>query len=108
MMRAGELDSKVIFQKPEDGGEDAFGEPLPGWIEHAKAWAKVLYGRGEERRTAAIEGVDQPAIFLVRATARTRVLSAKDRILFAGSTWDITNVAPIGRVRVELTAKRRA
>ena len=107
-MRAGELDSLVVFQKPTDGDEDAFGETVSGWTEHAKAWAKVLYGRGEERRTAAIEGADQPATFLVRATARTRVLTVKDRILYAGSTWDITNVAPIGRVRVELTAKRRA
>lgn len=107
-MRAGELDSKVIFQKPGSGAEDSFGEAAPGWIEHTKAWAKVLYGRADERRTAAIEGADQPATFLVRATGRTRVLTVKDRILYAGSTWDITNVAPIGRTRVELTAKRRA
>ena len=108
MIRAGELKDRVVFQKPGEGGENAFGEPAAGWATHASARAKVLYGKGIERRAAAIEGVDQPATFLVRATAKTRAVNVKDRIVFDGSIWDITNSTPSGSTDIELTATRRA
>lgn len=108
MIRSGDLKDRVIFHKPGEGTENAFGEPTPGWAMHASTRAKVLYGKGVERREAAIEGVNQPATFLVRSTTKTRAVNVKDRILFGESIWDITNTSPIGNTDIEITATRRA
>lgn len=73
-----------------------------------KEWARVIFGRGSERRAAAIEGSDQPATFIVLANAKTRSISVGDVIVFDDAHWDIQNKSPLDRAEIEFTAVRRA
>jgi head-tail adaptor len=72
----------------------------------APAWAKILYGRGEERRGAAAEGSVMTATFRVITSVKLRTVTEENRILYGAEAWDIVSVAPIGRGEIEFTAKR--
>ena len=72
------------------------------------AWCEVIYGSGQERRDAGLEGADQPATFRTLASTETLAVTVADRINFDGFYWDITNVSPLDRDGVEWTAIRRA
>lgn len=100
---AGQRDQRVQFERAtlvaDDHGEDvstwaALGEPR---------WAKLVYGRGEERREAARQGAEQPATFVVLADVLTRTIVTGDRIQFGGA-WDIKGIAPRGRAEIEFSA----
>ena len=102
---AGQRDQRVQFERAavvtDDHGEDvstwaALGEPRS---------AKVVYGRGEERREAARQGATQTATFIVLADELTRTIVTGDRIAFSG-TWDINGIAPRGRGEIEFSGVR--
>lgn len=106
-MRSGPRDDLITIERDTGTGENAFGEITESWTTHATAWAEVIYGKGSERRTSAVEGADQPATFRVLAETETRSVTVRDRISFGG-IWDITNVSPLDRDGIEITAIRRA
>ncbi len=56
--------------------------------------AAINFGRGDERRAAAMEQSDQPATFTVTDSATTRSLLLTDRIMFDGAAWDIRSIVP--------------
>ena len=85
---------------------NAYGDEIPTWTTIAPEWARVFYGRGDERRSAAMVQGSQPATFQVLDNARTRGVTVRDRIVFAGSAWDISGWVPIGRGEIEITAIR--
>ncbi len=90
--------------------ENSMGEPVSDgtYPEICKEWAQVIYGRGNERRSAAIEGADQPATFIVLGNSKTRSVSVGSFIRFDGAEWDIQNKAVLGNQEIEFTAIRRA
>ncbi|WP_338445950.1 phage head closure protein [Pelagerythrobacter marensis] len=109
MTPAGKRDRRIVIEQRAQDGEDAMGAPVENWVSFATPMARIFYGRGDERREAAREGASQAASFLVLATAKTRVVKPIGfRIIFDGSTWDITAAPPIGRREIEFTATRRA
>lgn len=104
-MTAGKRDSLIAFQSASVTTDD-YGAEIPTWAETAQAWADVRYGRGDERRQAAMEGGAQPATFIVLANLDTLDVIIRDRISFDGSAWDILGIAKPDRATVEFSAVR--
>lgn len=95
----GRRDKLVTLQTPtmvEDdyGGETPSWGPIGGAAEPTKEWAAVFYGKGDERRQAAIEQGRQPATFQVLSNTLTRAVKLEDRIVHNSSNWDIEGIAP--------------
>lgn len=107
-MKAGKRDRLVTVERYGITGEDSFGTPTKGWAAHTTAWAEVVYGTGQERRAAGLEGADQTATFRVLASTTNNGVTVADRISFNSDNWDIVSVAPLGRDGIEWTAIRRA
>jgi hypothetical protein len=91
---------------PIDDGLTRRPGPL---IVFTKAMAEVLFGTGQERRTAAQEAASQTATFKIDWTPKAATIAPSDQIDALGSSWDISSAVPIGRNReVHITATRRA
>jgi hypothetical protein len=110
LMRAIAKRDRLISFHSVATGENSMGEPVDDGTYPllCKEWAAVIFGRGFERRAAAIEGADQPATFIVLANNATRAVSIGALIQFDGGFWDIQNRAPLDRREIEFTAVRRA
>lgn len=92
-MGAGQRDTRVVFEAATVS-TDAHGEDSEAWAEFAVEWAQVFWGRGDERRAAAVERGSQAATLQVLANDRTRALTVRHRVTFGGSTWDIVGLSP--------------
>lgn len=96
--------------------QDDYGEgtptwgPLDGGSEPVTEKADVFYGRGDERRQAAMEQGEQAANFQMRLNSRTRTVRITDRIVLDGVNWDIQGISPDTPKRgsIEITATRSA
>ena len=104
-MTAGRRDQLVALQT-YTATQDGAGEETQTWGTVASEWAAVFYGRGDERRQAAMKQGTQPAVFQVLSNTTTRALTTKDRIVLDDYAWDIVGVAPDWPKRglIELTA----
>ena len=89
--------------------QNQYGEEISAWATLGTEWADVNWGRGDERRQAAMEQGSQPATFNVLDNAMTRAVTLKDRIVLDGQNWDIESNVP-GKKRGErdITAVRAA
>jgi SPP1 family predicted phage head-tail adaptor len=97
----------ITFQRFMETGRDDFNAPVMEWADYARAYASISFGTGAERREAAQEAGSAPATFRVLYSPKLAALSAKDRVNFKGSDWDITSVIPIGfQEGFEITAMR--
>lgn len=97
MTPAGQRNMVVLFQRNAAGRSPMGGAAAADWQALGTSrLAKVLYGTGAERRGVAGEQAAQAATFRVLADSLTRTVTHKDRIVFGGMNWDITNIAPIG------------
>ncbi|MGZ8286136.1 MAG: phage head closure protein [Allosphingosinicella sp.] len=113
-LKAGELNRRILFERNTQG-RDSAGNQEDSWAVLGRAWAKVMYGTGQERREAAQESATTPATFRVRRSAVTLSLTAADRLRFdpAGGApddaplWDIAGAVPFGNDGVDITAVRR-
>ena len=92
MTRIGRRDQLVTLERPTTA-QDEYGEERPTWSGIGQEWAAVFYGRGDERRQAAMEQGSQPATFQMLSNDLTRSLTLVDRIVHGG-TWDIEGIAP--------------
>lgn len=104
MLAAGELRDRIVFER-DTPTRNGFNEIVSAWSEYAKAWAKVTYGTGQERREAAQQAASAPATFRVRLNAATSGLTTQDRIAFNG-LWDISSIVPFERDAFDITATR--
>lgn len=86
--------------------QDDYGEEIPTWSQIARPWAAMFYGTGQERRQAAAEAGLQSITLNVLASALTRSVTLKDRIVVGAETWDIVGISPIGRREIDFTAVR--
>lgn len=102
----GQFDRRVRFERATVGRSGLGVEQHASWSLIELAWAKILYGKGEERRGAAAEGAVMTATFRVLTSAKLRTVTEENRILYGTEAWNITSVAPIGRNEIEFTAKR--
>lgn len=108
-MTAGRRDQLVTLQRYTTT-QDEYGEEVQTWADLGTEWAAVFYGRGDERRQAAMEQGSQPATFQMLANLNTLGLTIRDRIVLDGVAWDITGLAPNTPKRglIEATATRAA
>jgi SPP1 family predicted phage head-tail adaptor len=104
-LSAGSRDRRIRFERATVA-VDSHGAEVPTWGDVGGAWAQVLFGTGQERREAAQEQATAPATFRVLANPLTKGITAKDRIRFDGSAWDIVSNVPLGRDGREITAVR--
>lgn len=106
-MIRGAFDRVVSVQRGTPVTDDYGGETLT-WIEAQKARARVRFGMAQEQRQAAQETGQQTATFEMKPTAALLATNIKDRIVFDGENWDITEVAPLDRHTIRFTAVRSA
>lgn len=102
---AGQRDRLITFQTSTATSDDHGGETL-AWADIERAWARVRFGTGQERREAAQEAAGQSATFEVLPTAALRAVGPADQILFDGSSWDINDAALLDRGTLRFTATR--
>lgn len=93
MTRIGRRDQLVTLERATSS-QDAYGEETPAWSTIGQEWAAVWYGKGDERRQAAMEQGSQPATFGFLSNPVTTGLRITDRIQHAGAAWDIEGIAP--------------
>ena len=106
-LNTGQRDRLVIFQRGTPASDDYGGETM-AWATIEEAFARVRFGRADENRRAAQEGGQQAASFEVVPTSALLGVTLRDRILFDGVDWDITEVAPLERNQLRFTATRSA
>lgn len=104
-MNRGAFDRLVTFQRATVDSDD-YGADIESWATLEEAWARVRFGRADEKREAAREGGTQTVTFEVVPTAALLDARLADRIQFDGSVWDITEVAPLERNLMRFTAIR--
>ena len=100
-MRAGNLRERVTFQRATTG-DDGYGNVITGWADLVTVWADVRETLGRERVEAGRIEAAATATVRVRASAVTRGLTAADRLVARGWTWNIRSVVPIGNKRAAL------
>lgn len=93
MTRIGRRDQLVAIERATVV-QDGYGEENETWAAIGSEWAAVYYGNGSERRSAAMEQGRQPADFQMLANPLTQSVSLRDRLVLAGSVWDIVGIAP--------------
>lgn len=105
-MTSGRRDQLITLERATTL-QDEYGEEVPSWATLGQEWAAVFYGRGDERRQAAMEQGSQAATFQMLSNTLTRSLTLTDRIQFGG-VWDIEGISPDmpRRGYVEVTAVR--
>lgn len=101
MTPSGEVSRKVLFY-PRTLSEDALGVKSEADGTAVPAFAKVLFGRGSERREAGAAGSSQAATFRVRSTAALRAATELWQIEFSSARWGITSISQVGAQGSEL------
>lgn len=107
-MRAGTLDCRVQFER-YTGRHDGY-QVVEEWGLHGpRRWASRRDISDAERLAAGWIEATLASRFVVRSSAFTRDLNAKDRLICEGLTFDIVGIKEIGRRdRLEITAVARA
>lgn len=104
MLPAGKLKNRVAIQRATTA-QDEYGEEIETWADLTARWAAIFYGKGDERRQAAMEQGKQPASFVMRDDSVTRTVTIRDRLAHAGGLWDIVGISPVDG-DIEFTAVR--
>jgi head-tail adaptor len=95
----------IVFERATAAGDDYGGE-AETWAEYVQRRARVRFGTAQEKREAAQEGGVQSATFECVRSAELDSVTLKDRISYLGSSWDITEVAPLDRKTIRFTGVR--
>lgn len=86
--------------------EDAYGGEAEVWATYATRRASVRFGTAQEKREAAQEGGVQSATFECERSSTLDSVTLKDRISYLGSSWDLTEIAPLSRKTIRFTGTR--
>lgn len=104
----GAFDRLISVQRAELQEDDYGGEAASLWLDREQAYARLRFGRAEEKRVASQEGGFQTATFEVFPTSALLGTELTDRILLHedNTAWNITEVAPLDRRTLRFTATR--
>ena len=91
-MQSGRLIHRVIVKR-FSGEQDAYGEETGEWAEIGSRLSQVFFGKGAERREAAMTRASQSATFRLRVDVLTRSITVRDRLSYEGCDWDISGIA---------------
>ena len=87
-MKAGNLNNLVAIQARQ-AGQDAVGQPLPGWTTFAQVWADVRHGNGLEAvKAGAPVSVVKASIRIRRRTDVTNAM----RVLVGSTAYEVEAV----------------
>ena len=108
MQSLGQRRETIAFERGTSA-RSALGVTMESqWSALGSRLASVRFGSSGERREAAQDGAVQAATFRALADTLTRSVTARDRIVWRGSAWDITGAVvvqpPVGAAEVEFTA----
>jgi SPP1 family predicted phage head-tail adaptor len=92
-MRAGKMD-RLATLKHRELSRNAHGEQVPTYTDYAEVWAEKLDLRGREFFSAQQTNAESTVKFRIRH--RTDMVLT-DRIVCEGNTYDIQQIAEIGR-----------
>lgn len=95
----------IVIERATASEDESGGQTLT-WTTYATRRVRVQFGTGEEKRLAAQEGGLQSTSFYCERSAVLDAVTLKDRIVFLGSNWDITETAPLDRAEIRFTATR--
>lgn len=105
MSDQGDKPHLIFIQRQAAGSDDGYTTSAGAWAEHARAWARLRYGSGAERREAAQERSAQTATFECDWSPELEAVRMSDRIVCFDTAWDISSKAITGNRReVHLTA----
>lgn len=105
-MRAGKLDQLATFRRRmnvSDGG----GGYQTTWSDQFRVWSAVTVARPRVTAEAIANGVETAmtrAVLAVRDNANTRTVTAGWRVVLAGRTWDVKEVAPVAEYGIRAMA----
>lgn len=109
MARAGTYRDRAAFQRKVPSGKDALGNDVSDWQPLLSVWGNLREAPGREVIAAGRLEAPVPGTLRVRASAAVAGITAADRVVVRGFTWDI-NSPPVdvdGRGReFELTILR--
>jgi len=92
-VRSGRLDRRLTLQR-RTLTENDYGEAVETWTDLATVWAEKIPVRGAERYAAMQTVAEVDTRFKIRY--RTDI-SPLDRVVCAGTTYDVKGVLEIGR-----------
>jgi SPP1 family predicted phage head-tail adaptor len=95
-MRGGKLDRRIALQQATTT-YDALNNPVKTWTTLATVWASKMDLSDTERVQAAEVGADMTTRFQIRHSNTVSVINPKDRLTYAGNTYQIVAVKEIGR-----------
>lgn len=101
------MDRKVTFKRGTVSESSRGSMNDAGLASIGSGWAKVNYGRSDERRRAGIEASEISATLRVRASTVAKALTAADFVELDAHNWNISNAVPYGRWFIDITATRR-
>lgn len=93
-MRPGSLDRRITIERAGESSRDAMNAPVVTWSTLATRWAQVKPLRSVERFAAHEVAGGAVTTFIIRYLSG---LTIKERVVYAGKTYDITDVREIGR-----------
>ena len=95
----------IVFERATFSTNDN-NEQIPTWETYATRRARVRFGTAQEQRQAAQEGGTQSASFECVRSSSLNSVTLKDRISYLGSSWDLTEIAPLDTSTIRFTATR--
>lgn len=99
---SGSRDRSIQFLRSVVSTEGGSGVESEAFVPGARAWAKVFFGTGSERREAAAAGGVQTATFRCLSNSALRAVTRRDRILFEGTEWGISAISQVASQGHEL------
>ena len=110
MAAAGKFRERAVFEREGSGALDRFGNGAgAGWAALLTVWADLRETPGRERLAAGRLEAPATGTLRVRSSAAARAITAADRVVIRGATWNIVGgpIDPTGRGRVlEFTLER--
>lgn len=94
MIRAGELDRKIVIVRQTSGTKNEFNEPDMIWQPIARLFAQFRQTSGREFFAAGEVLSERKATFILRWRSD---LLMTDRIQYSGIDWLISEIREIGR-----------
>ena len=89
---SGTLDRRIIIQRHQQTGTNAFNEPIYSWGTLATVWAARRDVSDAETFAAGQVGSSLRTRFVIRANSTTKTVTPTDRISYDGSIWNIKGV----------------
>ncbi|WP_223639217.1 phage head closure protein [Rhodobacter sp. TJ_12] len=104
------LNTRITIQRATSG-DDGYGNVTTGWADMEvapgvpmKLWADIRETPGKEVVAAGRLEASRTATICVRASSRSRTITAADRIIARGQVWNIRSICAVadGRELIEM------